>query len=226
MKVSEIFGGNKSGKACQFMKCFKECWDNEYPPKRAEIDGHSRDNTTWTKSMLGKKEANGVYGDTFLKRVCEKFIQHLNYKHDLAWHLDGWYTVDACVVEKDKTRNWYLASHWHLILEHENGPNIEEEMWKLLHFKAPLKVLIGYDYYDDQKESSEAQKAWLEGKIKRLDYMNRGAFAVHPESKDTEYLLIIGSRRKQMPDGDLHGELQWRFWRATPNAEFKQINPE
>lgn len=105
MKLSEILEDNGNGKALQFIDCFRTCWNNEYPSKRTEIDGYSRDNAVWTKFMLGEKETDGVYGDAFLKRVCQEFIQCIDYKPDLEWHLDGWYTVDACIVEKDKTPN-------------------------------------------------------------------------------------------------------------------------
>ena len=221
---------SEKDRASKFKNCFSKCWNEEYPGNRAEIDRQSRKRGEWTKFMLGKysKELKGPE-NTFLKRVCDNFIQNAIQNPKLEYWLE-WYTVDACIVEKDRGEagsEWCLKSHWHVILEHENETMLEEEMWKLLHFKAPLKVLIAYDYFDDEKEQDESKKNWLDGpdgKIKQLNDMNRSAYAVHPESDDTEYLLIVGNRKKRAwKDGDEEGALRWRFWRATPNTDFQEI---
>ena len=223
---------SEKDRASKFKNCFSKCWNEEYPGNRAKIDRQWRNNRDWTKYMLGKysKKLGKPNCDAFLNKVCKEFIPFIQDAIQDAPELEywlEWYTVDACIVEKCRGSNWCLTSHWYLILEHENGAKLEEEMWKLLHFKALLKVLIAYDYFDDEKEQDESKKNWLDGpdgKIKQLNDMNRSAYEVHPESDDTEYLLIVGNRKKRAwKDGDEEGALRWRFWRATPNTDFQEI---
>ena len=52
-----------------------------------------------------------------------------------------------------KNNLWY-PSKLHVLIEHEHGESIEEEMWKLLFLRAPLKVLIFYDW-DEAKKTKE-----------------------------------------------------------------------
>ena len=210
----------KLTEAQRFMKCFMDLWGHEYAEKRDSIDKGMWSDKSCTDFMIGEYDKNADDPkNAFLKSVCEEFGSKLRYGRE-------WYTVDAYLYEENR-QDW-LDAHWHLIIEHENNRKMwKKQMWKLLHFKVPLKVLVGYDYSCDEKAKKQRAGAinkctWRDCEIERLDGMNRDAYAVHPESGNTEYLLIVGNREKKQ-NGKKYGEIRWRFWRATPNTKFQEI---
>lgn len=88
------------------------------------------------------------------------------------------------------------AHLWDLIIavEHENNPkDWTDELIKLVHIRCPLKVIIGYNYYD-QRDSRE---------IKKLEYAAKWinkTKAFNSNGKE-EYLIILGnchSKDKEM----------------------------
>jgi hypothetical protein len=111
------------------------------------------------------------------------------------------------------------APHWlkavKIIVEHENRDDLETEMWKLIHQRAPLKVLVFYDIseeyrtvkpYNNDKSfepNSIKHNDWLANKIEMLGQMITGANALLPPDA-TEYLLIVGDRTKA-------NEMQWQY---------------
>ena len=88
------------------------------------------------------------------------------------------------------------------LIEHEGGPNSEEEFWKLLHWYAPLKVLICYQPWPKlQKYFNE-----LRGMVQ--DFLAR--------SQEEQYLVIVGDIRN---DG-----VGWRGWLTTSqDADFEEM---
>ena len=120
-----------------------------------------------------------------------------------------YYTLDCVYYEKEPNlieRGAYPAG-FSAIIEHENGERVEEEMWKLLMWRGPLKVLIFYDYLDDAKQQNKKYADWLERKFKEFGSMAKTMHQRHPEGSDNQYLFVVGSITKA-------GERPvWRYYR-------------
>jgi len=54
------------------------------------------------------------------------------------------------------TRCWATRYAALLAIEHENGCDVETEMWKLAHWRSPLKVLVFYDF--DMQDREKARR--------------------------------------------------------------------
>jgi len=140
----------------------------------------------WTEFILHE---NG-----FLNGVMQRLrylVPSLEYKRE-------YYTVDALYVGGENLFNenlWY-PSEAHVLIEHEMGENIEEEMWKLIHWRSPLKVIMFYDWADSEKTTIN-RKAWLSDKLKKLDLMLREVNQFFAENENTEYLFIIGNQETE-----------------------------
>ena len=90
-----------------------------------------------------------------------------------------------------------------VLIEHENYRNSEEEFWKLLHWYAPLKVLVCYhtDY---------------QGRLRTFREVGRAMNNHHARNPNEEYLVLIGS-----PGGPTPEEPMWQAFRArSPDFEF------
>lgn len=126
----------------------------------------------------------------FLDRVRKRISSSLKYRRE-------YYTVDALYVGGYdllcKPELTY-PSQIHVLIEHENGERVEEEMWKLIHWRAPLKVLIFYDYPDDAKTANPQKADWLDRKLARLREMKKVVDSFWPEYGRSEYLFIVGTR--------------------------------
>ena len=113
----------------------------------------------WTKYMFSKK--NG-----FLKEVMERLRpknERLEYVTEKLARIDAMF-----VGGEDLFRNnLEYPAKLHVLIEHEHGENIEEEKWKLIFLRAPLKVLIFYDWDEDKKKTKE-EKIWVQDKLKTL----------------------------------------------------------
>ena len=187
----------------EFLEAYKNEWISliETDPKEVtEIYGNSK--KKWTSYMLAK--------DGFLSKVMNRLSddnRRLEYKRE-------YYTLDALYVSGEDLfrENKIYPSQLHVLIEHEQGDNIEEEMWKLIFWRSPLKVIIFYDWNDYEKSTS-ARKDWLTSKLNKLVDMLSHANSFFPENENTSYLFIIGNRIKenQLP--------QWRW------ASNKQIQP-
>jgi hypothetical protein len=168
----------------QFLTSFKAEWTSLVSSSSQmilDIYPHKRD---WTSFMLGT--------GGFLTRVMDR----LNKEGAGLEYRSEYYTIDALFVSgKDLFREHRTyPSELHVLIEHENADNIEEEMWKLLFWRAPLKVIIFYDWNEYEKPSSAFKQSWLKGKLKKLVEMRNTVNEFYPENQKTEYLLIFGNR--------------------------------
>jgi len=105
------------------------------------------------------------------------------------------YTLDSLFVGgQDLFRSdMNYPSEIHVAIEHEHGSHVEEEMWKLIHWRAPLKVLIFYDWNEWEK-NSDSNRTWLGSKVSNLWSMLEQVNSYFPENVTTEYLFLIGYR--------------------------------
>ena len=182
---------NKKVTAERFCKTFSKLWDIEKinNPKKI-LSLYNRD-LTWTEYMLTKE-------GSFLKKISKQ----LSLKMDREW-----YGILDCVYYEDEP-NLYDGGTYpaclHVYIEHENQDAVEEEMWKMLMFRSPLKVLIFYDYWEDDK-GTEKKNNWLQDKFTRLLDMGEMVDVRWPEADNTEYLFLVGNKedRGQLP--------RWRY---------------
>jgi hypothetical protein len=116
-------------------------------------------------------------------------------------------SIDFCFWDKqdpwDKMQ-YRQPSYILALIEHEGGHNPEEEFWKLLHWYAPLKVLICYEPWP------RIQKLFIELRGMIHDFLAR--------SPEEQYLVIVG---------DIHNdEVRWNGWLTNSQvADFREVNP-
>lgn len=145
--------------------------------------------SVWTEKMLGQ--------GGFFNRIMARLIRddrYFEYRRE-------WYSVDALYVGGKSTYGSELAypSEVHALIEHEFGEDLETEMWKLVHWRSPLKVIVSYDWADNEK-TTENRQNFAEKKIAKLRAMKSEVDAFLPESSETEYLFIIARRARHDSD--------------------------
>lgn len=163
------------------------------------------DKRAWTSFML---RTGG-----FLNRVMER----LSTPEWPMYYRKEWYTVDALYVGGNDLFQSELSypSSVKVLIEHELGDNVEEEMWKLLHWRAPLKVIIFYDW-SEQEKTTEARRLWANNKVEKLQEMLQTVNEVFAENSATEYLFMIAGRT------EANGPITWR----SVSTPFNKIEGE
>ena len=103
--------------------------------------------------------------------------------------------------------DWWQAypARWDVLIEHENGNYPEEELYKLLMRRAPLKVLIFYDWGVFAQEGRPGRQQWFPEKLKDLFRIGRTVAGHQPEAENTEYLLLVGQAEQE------GGPHRWRY---------------
>ena len=180
----------------QFLNAFETQW-NEDATDNSKRKQAFLDEKPWTQYMLGSEPPG------FLRRVADKLRKNVNRLecYGELYKLDLVYVSGEDLYRKDLCYPSLLS----VIIEHEhNLETVEEEMWKLIFWRSPLKVLISYDWNDDEK-TTENRKNKLSGKLKKLSKMLDSANMAYPEVKGTEYLFIIGNR------DNVQSDIRWRW---------------
>lgn len=137
----------------------------------------------WTERMLGHTG--------FFNRV----MNGLNREgRNLEYHTE-WYSIDALYVGGKGLYGKGLSypSEIHVLIEHEFDEDVETELWKLAHWRSPLKVIVIYDWADSEK-TTEKRKKFLDNKVAKLREMRGEIDAFHQDSADSEYILIVAHR--------------------------------
>lgn len=158
-----------------------------------------RDSKSWTDFMLNPPFA-------FLPEVVETVGQgRLEYRSEFKLaDLCVWGKVDD-LYHKPKNAQ---PLHVHILIEHENERNSEEEFWKLLHSYSPLKVLVCYPRCPGEK-------------VEEFDTVRAKVRAFHPRSIDEEYLVIVGPQRATVSDPSM---IVWKGWSCTSHqAKFEPL---
>lgn len=109
--------------------------------------------------------------------------QNEYYRIDaIGWKEHG---DDAKQEAADVELNWH---QWDLeiAVEHENNHlDWTDELTKLVHIRCPLKVIIGYNYWDCRDEFEDKKLAYAAKWMKQIK-------AFDPAAKE-EYLIILGN---------------------------------
>ena len=180
----------KKVSARRFRQMFARLWNEEVRQNGdAILDAYPND-ATWTAYMLAANQP-------------PSFLKCLSAELELIM-ARGWYTLDAVYYDESSSlqdipgRNYVFPACMDVIIEHENGEDVETEMWKLLMFRSPLKVLIYYDY-DEANKTTEERKTWLTQKLKKLSDWCTAVDSMWPEAGNTEYLFLVGNRTTVQP---------------------------
>ena len=186
----------------EFRKAFDDTWRERVEDHEIQIEigkAYQR-NATWTRFMLGTRGVPCVFTDCFLYAVGKRLGRSFCREY---CSLDGvFYDKEPNLVDP----GIYPAA-FRAIIEHENGDRVEEEMWKLLMWRGPLKVLNFYDYHDDEKQRNETKVAWLDDKFQRLGRMAETMHRQWPEGTDSQYLFVVGGPPARGPVP------RWRYFR-------------
>lgn len=167
-------------RSADFKQAFECIWREEIqnPDRRSEVLVAYAHDGSWTRFML---DSMGL-----LSKIAEasELIMAREYEH-----LDCVYYREGMDLLKIFHRGGYPAGY-DVIVEHENGRKPEEEWWKLLGRRAPLKVLIFYDH------TGPGRQDWLTDKLESFSHMARKAQECWEGRRDEdEYLLIVGNIR-------------------------------
>lgn len=177
----------------QFRNGFMAAWKERWSSDLEGLEKQYSSTTGWTQLML-KDEC-------LLADVCRRLSTS---ERPLVYRTE-WAKFDALFAQGkalggDEVMDGYPI---HALIEHENADHLETEMWRLIHWRCPLKVLIFYDWNVDGR-TTDNRKGWLQWRMKHLREMLRRANAFCPESSATEYLFIVGHR-------DDRQCIQWRW---------------
>ena len=165
--------------AQEFEEVFRSQWKKDkYSPKYGEkiktLICDWNNNGDWTEFMVET-------GDPFFFRVLQKLkrkdMKFSQGKDSAAER----YRLDCGYHRRESFYEGYDYPHcMDVLIEHENDVYVEEEMWRLLMVRSPLKVIVCYDV--------------LKNKLDELAYMAGRVDEKWKEAEGTEYLIVIGSR--------------------------------
>ena len=166
--------------ARRFREAFLGQWDEDLNDREEEIVNAYPNDRLWTEWMLTEDDA-------FLSRLATHLQRDVRI---------DWYLLDA--IYFDPTNNpvpglgeeFGHPARLEVYIEHENGNNPEEEMYKLLMWPASLKVLIFYDWpaYDHNPNHQQ----WLTQELTTMFQMGREIDVQRPGVSKAEYLFLVG----------------------------------
>lgn len=170
-----------------FLTAFNAQWEHDLAHNRQTLLRAAAQNPTWTAYMLKGEDA-------FLRRVAARLNRAMVVERD---RIDASYYDTQAVT--DLYPDWWQAypARWDVLIEHENGNYPEEELYKLLMRRTPLKVVIFYDWAVSAQEGNPNYQQWLPEKLKDLFRIGRTVSAAWPEAENTEYLLLVGRAGQQ-----------------------------
>ena len=96
-----------------------------------------------------------------------------------------------CVYQHCESVNKYPPWMEVLIECENNYETTEYEMWKLLRFRSPLKVLVTYDWSERAKRNPHRVNA-LKKKLDELEALAREIDGSCKEVEEMEYLIVTG----------------------------------
>ena len=166
--------------AQEFYEAFFDQWNDDRKDNCEALREayQDPDRTVWTDYMLGENR-DKFKKKTFFHRLARKLRQEPIRERQ---NLDVvYYTEPAQNAPQDK--DMPRPACFNVIIEHENDKdNVEKEMWKLLMWRAPLKVLVWYD----------RQAPGLDAKLRQLDALRQEVNREWPEADKTTYLFLVG----------------------------------
>ena len=190
--------------ALQFCNAFAKQWKIDTEIRADYILEAFKNDKAWTNYMMTME-------NSFLSKIAEgmnfAFTKEWG-KIDVVYYNEG--DQDYILFPLGERYPHCL----HVIVEHENGERVEQEMHKLLLLRSPLKVLIFYDYPEFKKATNPNYAQWLDDKLSQLFALGKAVNDAWSEAENTEYLFLVGNR---IEENDIP---QWRYWILNP-VDFK-----
>ena len=170
--------------ARRFRKVFIGQWNEELHCDHDAILNAYQDDKRWTAYMLGnkKKDFPGTFFDRLAGRLGQEALPQ-RQRLDIVY----------CTVRSQNIRHTerIRPARLNVIIEHENGEDVEEEMWKMLMWRSPLKVLVLYDW-PPWRATTKRRQNWLEDKLTTFFDMRHEVDTLWPEAAKTTYLFLVG----------------------------------
>ena len=194
--------------AQNFADEFLHLWNEEISDEitRNNILEWFQDDESWTGYMLEENES-------FLRRLGGQLEFNVSggfFQRDVVYFTYG----DQYNFLFPIARNELYPNRLHVIIEHENGERVEQEMYSLLFLRSPLKVLIFYDYTEVEKTRNPRYARWLDDKLNGLFALGKRVHDAWPEASGTEYLILVGNCKD-------NGHIpNWRYW-IVEQSEFR-----
>ena len=159
-----------------------------------------QNDTSWTNFVLGEVETKNKVTNSC--RLGEIIIddEELEYrkedaKIDIAFGKENFEVLDIKNTNKITIDDCFYPKVYEIIVEHENNiATAWQEMVKLTTFRAKLKVLITYNWGEDENDKKDYSKN-IETTAQNFENIIKQTNEAFPENPDTEYLLIIGQRK-------------------------------
>ena len=155
-----------------FLNAFSQQWNADRKRRGSTLRNAYQEGKT-TAYMLDKKDFRGTFFARLARRLGQQALPE-RQNLDIVY-----YSTKAHNIEHTPR---IRPARLNVIIEHETGKKVEEEMWKLLMWRAPLKVLVFYD----------RQAPWLDHKLRQLYALRQEVNKGWPEADDTTYLFLIG----------------------------------
>jgi hypothetical protein len=158
--------------------------------------------TEWTKFILGGSSCMSTgspLGDAIASKNNKEGLCYRteDAKIDIAFGKENFEVLDIKNTNEIKIDDCFYPKVYEIIVEHEN--NIDDcwrEMAKLTSFRAKLKVLITYNWGEDENDKKDYSKN-IETTAQNFGKIIKQTNEAFPENPDTEYLLIIGQRKEE-----------------------------
>ena len=172
--------------ARRFRQAYIAQWQHDLDSNRqALLDAYYQypNRGRWTAYMQTEDDA-------FLRRLATPLNRDVRIE---------WYKLDA--IYFDSTNNPVPGlgdghpARLEVYVEHENGMNPEEEMYKLLMWPAALKVLIFYDWPAYDRNPNHQQ--WRTQRLTTMFEMGREIDVQRPGVSKAEYLFLVGQTPEQ-----------------------------
>jgi hypothetical protein len=127
-------------------------------------------------------------------------------------HQREYYTIDCLFVAEADYDEYGCPRRFEAIIEHENDPKgTQDEMRKLLHFNAPLKVLITYS------RAGQTHGEGIENHLERFTTMIEASGSKDVACSSQRILIIFGDKPE--------AETTWRSYLYARDG-FREITPE
>ncbi len=178
---------------------------------------------SWTPFMLSEEPA-GV-----LRVAARRWGQARGYGDTEASLHAQWYTLDLCMVAPAyQGRGDYWTSRTVLAIEHENGNDVETEMWKLAHWRSELSVLVFYDFSEAEcARDGLCSDKWLPG-VRKADWLAKKCerlsdivARIDPAGGE-RHLLLVGQRSTGAPVVITWRYCRWREGQFSPPRSLEE----
>jgi len=118
----------------------------------------------------------------------------------------GWTSHSDDMKEEATTKDIRLNPHlWDLkiAVEHENSKtDWTDEIIKLIHIKCKLKVVIGYNYFDERGPKEQEKLDFIAKWMKEIE-----AFTEYPRE---EYLIILGNGANRFSSNSTYTDMDYK----------------